>query len=255
MPFVELADLTVHYQRFGDGDPLLMISGSGGDLRQTFPDQHPLNRDFDTVHYDQRGLGQTTLGDHPPTMADFADDAARLCEALGWSQCRVVGTSFGGMVAQHLAIRHPQLVERLVLNCTSPGGDLASYPLDTIYDLPDDEAAELRLRLTDTRYATEGTLPGLDALVPMYRQPVAPSPGFRAQLAARADHDTTADLSSIQAPTLVCAGRFDGIAPLVNSERLAELIPGAELDVFEGGHLFMFQDRRSRERTREFLLG
>lgn len=254
MPFVELADLTVHYARFGAGEPLLMISGSGGDLRETFPETHPLNRHFDTVHYDQRGLGQTTEGDHAPTMADFADDAARLCEVLGWSRCRVVGTSFGGMVAQHLAIRHPNLVERLVLNCTSPGGELASYPLDRVYELPDDQAAELRLRLTDTRYETEGTLPDLDVLVDRYRRPVRPSPGFRAQLAARTDHDTTADLASIQAPTLVCAGRYDGIAPVTNSEHLAERIPDAELDVFEGGHLFMLQDRRSRERTRDFLL-
>ena len=254
MPFVDVADITVHYLRFGEGEPLLMISGSGGDLREALPERHPLNRHFDAVHYDQRGLGQTTAGDHPPTMADFADDAARLCAELGWSRCRVVGTSFGGMVAQHLAIRHPELVERLVLNCTSPGGDLASYPLDEVYDLEPDEAAELRLRLTDTRYETEGTLPGLDVLVPRYREAVTPSAGFLAQLAARKDHDATAGLGAISAPTLVCAGRYDGIAPVENSERLAELIPGAELDVFEGGHLFMFQDRRSRERTRDFLL-
>ncbi|MEM8707360.1 MAG: alpha/beta fold hydrolase, partial [Actinomycetota bacterium] len=184
---------------------------------------------------------------------DFADDAARLCAELGWDRCRVVGTSFGGMVAQHLAIRHPLLVERLVLNCTSPGGHLASYPLDEVYDLPADEAAELRLRLTDRRYETEGTLPGLDVLVPRYRQTVEPSPGFRAQLAARKDHDAIDGLGAITAPTLVCAGRYDGIAPAANSEHLARLIPGAELDVFEGGHLFMFQDRRSRQRTLEFL--
>ncbi|MEO0492636.1 MAG: alpha/beta hydrolase [Actinomycetota bacterium] len=254
MPFVDVADIAIHHLRLGEGEPLLMISGSGGDLRETFPEAHPLNRHFDTVHYDQRGLGQTTAGDHPPTMADFADDAAGLCAALGWDRCRVVGTSFGGMVAQHLAIRHPELVERMVLNCTSPGGDLPSFPLHDAYALPAPEAAELRLRLTDTRYETEGTLPGLEMLVPRYRNAGEPSAGFHAQLAARAAHDATAGLASIQAPALVCSGRYDGIAPVANGERLAELIPDAEFDVFEGGHLFMFQDRRSRERTLEFLL-
>ena len=132
MSFIEVNDLTMYYELHGRGPNLLHISGSGGDLRQTAPQLHGLNRDFLGLHYDQRCLGQTTLGDHEPTMFDYADDAAALCAALGWGRARVVGTSFGGMVAQHLAIRHPDLVERLVLNCTSPGGELASFPLDEL---------------------------------------------------------------------------------------------------------------------------
>ena len=82
----------------------------------------------------------------------------------------------------------------------------------------------------------------------------AEAPGFARQLEARRHHDALADLPHIVAPTLVCAGRYDGIAPPANSELLASLIPDARLELFEGGHVFMLQDPSSLERTREFLL-
>ena len=69
-----------------------------------------------------------------------------------------------------------------------------------------------------------------------------PAPGLTNQLAARAEHDTAARLGSIACPTLVCGGRFDGIAPPANSEFLARAIPGARLEMFDGGHGFFLQD-------------
>lgn len=112
---------------------VLNISGTGSDLRYAAPERSPLNKVFEVLHYDQRGLGQTSKpgADEDPStyeMVDYARDAAALIRAVGWERCHVVGTSFGGMVAQHLAIRHPEVVDRLVLNCTSPGGTLPSFP-------------------------------------------------------------------------------------------------------------------------------
>ena len=262
MSFIEVNDLTMYYELHGRGPNLLHISGSGGDLRQTAPQLHGLNRDFLGLHYDQRCLGQTTLGDHEPTMFDYADDAAALCAALGWGRARVVGTSFGGMVAQHLAIRHPDLVERLVLNCTSPGGSLISYPLDELVDLPTAERTETSLSLMDTRYSAGSgeALPGLEGFTSQLRDGYARSvsaesdEGFAQQLEARRHHDVLADLGSISAPTLVCAGRYDGIAPVVNSEAIVAGVAQAQLEVFEGGHLFMLQDPRSLSVTRDFLM-
>lgn len=77
--------------------------------------------------------------------------------------------------------------------------------------------------------------------------------GARLQLEARRFHDTWDRLPSVSCPTLVCAGRYDGIAPLANSERLAAAIPGAELEVFEGGHLFLLQDPKAYPAIIEFL--
>jgi pimeloyl-ACP methyl ester carboxylesterase len=77
--------------------------------------------------------------------------------------------------------------------------------------------------------------------------------GARLQLEARSHHDTWDRLSEISAPTLICAGRYDGIALPVTQERMAERIAGARLEFFEGGHLFMVQDRRAYQAIGEFL--
>ena len=81
MPFAKIGDLNVYFERAGAGAPLLFISGSGADLRIK-PNQMdgPLPKQFDVLSYDQRGLGQTSKPDAPYTMADYADDAARLMD-------------------------------------------------------------------------------------------------------------------------------------------------------------------------------
>jgi len=260
MPHIDVRGLTMYFELHGEGPPLLHISGSGGDLRATMPDRTLLNRTFTGLHYDHRGLGQTNAGDAQPTMEDFADDAAALCAAHGWDRCHVMGTSFGGMVAQHLAIRHPSLIDRLVLNCTSPGGDAASYPLHELQHLSAEERADSWMPLMDTRYVPGEDLPGLAGFTQLLRerQTADPSAGSAAgnarQLEARRHHDATDGLGGITAPTLVCAGKYDGVAPMVNSEKLVAAIPDAILETFEGGHIFMLQDPEAMPRIRDFLL-
>lgn len=264
MPFLDLDGFRMYHECHGDpgGPPVLMISGTGNDLRFSFPDRSPVNQVGNVCHYDQRGLGQTDKPDGPYTMAQYADDAAALIGALGWSRCHVVGTSFGGMVALQLAVRHPGVIDRLVLNCTSPGGDHASYPLHTLGDLPLDEQLDRRMRLTDERYDPAADQPLPDISRPIFDAMVARSStpptgdaalGARRQLEARAGHDVNDALGSIAAPTLVCAGRYDQIAPLANAEKLAVEIPDAVLRIFEGGHLFMLQDRSAFPAINRFL--
>ena len=243
------------------GQRVLNISGSGSDLRNAFPDRSPLNKRFEVLHFDQRGLGQTDKPTEPYTMRQYADDAAALIAAIGWESCAVVGTSFGGMVAQHLAIHHSHLVDRLVLICTSPGGTHPSFPLHTIQALDLEARIELRMGLLDNRWdpGQDDPIPGLgrfyDGMVERDRIPREGESlrGYLAQLEARSHHDVTASLHHIDAPTLVCAGEFDDLAPLRNSEYLVEAIPNADLRVFDGGHLLMLQDRSVFPAVVDFL--
>ena len=113
----------IWFERAGAGPRLLVINGTGSDLRaQPNIFDSPWAREFDLVSYDHRDLGRSTRLSDQPTMADFAADAVSVLDAVEWASCAVVGISFGGMVAQELAIRYPERVGRLALLCTSKIG-------------------------------------------------------------------------------------------------------------------------------------
>lgn len=259
-----------YYERSGSGPRLLFINGTGGDLRQK-PRliDGPLVAAFEILAHDQRGLGQTDKPDVPYAMADYADDAAALLDHVGWDRAHVLGVSFGGMVAQELAIRHPDKLDRLVLACTSSGGaGGASYPLHELATLGADEYMTRVLAIGDTRWA-QGEAGRDDARFEKVvdfmkkRQAIpgvsgnaeAAAIGARRQLEARTRHDTWDRLAGITAETLLCGGRYDGIASPVNMQRLAERIPNAQLEFFEGGHGFLLEDRSAFARIIAFLNG
>lgn len=267
MPRADLSTgVDVEYELVGDGPPTLFIGGTGGDLRAR-PNvlDGPLPRSCRTLAYDQRGLGRSSAPPGAWTMDDYADDAAALLDAVGWERAHVVGVSFGGMVAQELVLRHADRVDRLVLCCTSAGGaGGASYPLHELADLDADERVVRQLELADTRRDAAWRADHPDQLERLLEQARAAAEvgagepgredGARRQLEARRHHDTWDRLPLVAAPTLVCAGRFDGIAPVANSEALAARIPGARLQVFDGGHLFLVQDRAAWPAIVTFLL-
>ena len=264
MPTAAIGDIEVWYEIEGDGPPVLFISGTGGDLR-TKPNvfDGPLPRQHTVAAYDQRGLGRTTKRDEPATMNQYGRDAAGLLDHLGWSGVPVIGVSFGGMVAQELAISRPDLVSRLVLCCTSSGGEGgASYPLHTLADIADpDERVRTQLAIADTRFDLAWQEANPERAEKILARSATPPPdddpareiGARRQLEARVDHDTWDRLHLIQAPTFVAAGASDGIAPLSNSHNLVARIPGAQLSVFDGGHMFMIQDRAAWPAILDFL--
>lgn len=265
MPFARVRDVDVYYEVHGSGPRVIWISGTNGDLRQNpSRGRGPLERNFEVLMYDQRGLGRTSKPDLVYTMTDYADDAAALMDAVGWDRAHVLGVSFGGMVAQHLALRHPDRIDRLVLACTSSGGaGGSSFDLLAIRSLPDDERIRTMLRVADSRNDPDADppvyAPWFDRLAPAMEKPPinAGDPdhetGSLRQLEARAGHDTWDRLAEIDAPTFVVGGRFDRQAPPENLERLASAIPDARMELFDGGHMFLIQDRTAWTSIVDFL--
>ena len=157
MPFAVTDDLHIYYELSTPDDAnaprLLFIGGTGGDLRVK-PNvmSGPLAKAFHLLAYDQRGLGQTFGHEGPFTMEQYADDAAAVMNHAGWDKAHVYGVSFGGMVAQNFVIRHPGLVDKLALACTSAGGASASFPLHTIHDLEGRERFEFMLGISTIKF-------------------------------------------------------------------------------------------------------
>ena len=262
MPFAHINGLQVHYVRLGAGPRLLFFNGTSGTLDEVAPLLALFATRFEVLAHDQRGLGTTVAPQGPYTMADYAADGAELALAMGWGRYRVSGLSFGGMVAQELAVTHPERIERLALMCTSPGGaGGSSYPLHTLHHLPAAEQAATWTQILDTRFTPEWlrTHDADRAFAEMLAQrtmrdkSAAVRQGEWLQLDARSHHDVHQRLPRIACPTLVAAGRFDGVAPLANGEAIASQIPGAELRVYDGGHSFFVQDPHAFPEILDFL--
>lgn len=253
----------MYYEFFGTGRPVLFFNGSGATLESSSLLIAALASHCQVLAHDQRGLGRTSIPPGPYTMAQYAYDGAALLDYVGWERCAVVGISFGGMVAQEFAATWPERVQKLVLMCTSAGGEAgSSYPLHELGSLSVDERNKRITELTDTRFTPEwlATHPR-DARMMSMRAEQAAKPksdevlrGESLQLRARIGHDVSDRLHRITAPTLITAGRFDGIAPIANSQEIALRIPSAELRIYDGGHLFTAQDPNALADIGQFLI-
>ena len=253
MPTAAIDDVRLTYVLAGSGPRVLFLNGSGATLERSAPLLSLFGTDIELLAFDQRGLGASSPAPQPYDMARCAADAQALMDVVGWDTAGVLGVSFGGMVAQELAVTAPDRVERLALLCTSAGGaGGSSYPLHELEALAPDERAVVRASLIDERFddAWLADHPGDRGLVGLLARPDDDSDavevaGRRAQLEARRGHDVWDRLPSITCPTMIACGRYDPIAPMANSEAIASRIGGAELHAYEGGHAFFVQDRNA----------
>jgi len=260
VPTDNIGGVDLFWEVSGHGPRLVFCNGSGSTLAEARLLLHVLGDGFEVLAFDYRGLGASGSSPGSYVMADVARDVLGLMDRVGWDQARLCGISFGGMVAQEVAVTAPSRVERLALLCTSAGGPGgSSYPLHELDDLDHDQRIQLRRSLIDTRFdeAWLAAHPHDAALVDFVVRPDAGDPpdlaGRRAQMAARRTHDVWDRLHRITCPTMVAAGRYDPVAPRANSEALASAINGAELRVYEGGHLFIVQDQDASPEISEFL--
>jgi 3-oxoadipate enol-lactonase len=254
---------TVNYVRRGEGEPLLLIQGMGGNhLSWGEPFLTALEGDFDMVAYDHRGVGRSSRVTDPFTICDLADDADALMEALGWESAHVVGISMGGMVAQELALRHPGRVRTLTLGCTYCGGEGSALTSNEVFT----KLAEAMMSGdADRAIATSfevNVSPGYgadqSAYATFYEMATAmptPVPVIMLQAQAVQSHDTLDRLGEIAAPALVIHGTEDEMLPYSNAVLIASRIPGAQLEKLEGvGHMFWWeQPQRSAEAIRALV--
>lgn len=201
---------------------------------------------FRVLWFDNRGIGDSSVPSGPYSVRALAEDVVALMDDAGIGRAHVVATSLGGMTAQELAIAHPDRLDRLVLVCTTPGGELA-FPLPEvtqrlIAEMPAMEplaGLERAVRNALSRDAPEELVQRILA----HRVAAPPDPvGWQGQAAAGTAHDAADRLGRIAARTLIVHGTADVVVDPRNAALLEERIPDARVVEFEGaGHLLFWE--------------
>jgi pimeloyl-ACP methyl ester carboxylesterase len=240
----------IHYETYGQGEPLLLIMGyrgSGFMWGEDFITR--LAGHFQVIAFDNRGTG---LSDKPATLYTIpmmADDAAGLLLHLRLQRAHVFGISMGGMIAQELALRHPQMVRRLVLGCTSCGGPQASLaPVEVLArlippaDMPREDAIYRQWTVMFSKQFLETQQSFLENLTQRALLHPTPPQTSRQHLMAIQRFNTYGRLGLLTAPTLIVSGTEDVIVPPANSLLLAARIPRVRLTMLDGtGHGFFWE--------------
>jgi pimeloyl-ACP methyl ester carboxylesterase len=260
MTLVKVGEIELDCERTGSGPPLLMIMGlSGTALHWGDAFLDALRADFQIIVYDHRGVGASSRLSGHTTISELAEDAAGLLDALEIESAHVLGISMGGMVAQELTLAYPERLRTLTLGCTSCGGNLGVHPAPEVTQKLAEGmisgSRERAIRASWEVNVSPSFAADQDAWARFLeiglRRPVA-IPVIMEQMRAILGHDTCARLPDITPPTLVVHGTLDQMLPVENGRRIAELIPGAGLEIFDGiGHLFFWEEpERSAELVR-----
>lgn len=206
---------------------------------------------YRTIALDHRDISDSDEVTEAYTVADMADDAAAAMRALGVQRTHVIGISLGGFVALELALRHPELVDKLVLVSTSAGGSTHVQPgpeiiaMLTIRAEQNIEIGELARRIYSMIMApgfAESHPEELDRVAEIARYRPLHAAAYYRQLQATLTHDVAQQLDRIQASTLVIHGDVDPLVPPGNGDYLAQHIKGAKHIVYRNvGHVPIFE--------------
>jgi 3-oxoadipate enol-lactonase len=237
---------TLYYERTGAGAPVLLVMGLGMNATGWWRTIPVLAERLEVVAFDNRGAGRSDVPDGPYSVELMADDALAVLDACGIDRAHVYGISLGGFIAQQIALRHPERVDRLVLGATTPGGPRHTPAGEDVLRLvrargalTAEQAAWASVPINYARRTREGAGQRIaEDIVQRLRFPVT-GRGYTAQVEVAMRYAAGDAVRAIRAPTLVLHGDEDVLVPPQNGRLLAELIPGATLSIWpETAHLY-----------------
>jgi 3-oxoadipate enol-lactonase len=238
----------LYVEEHGEGHPLLLLTGLGFAIWSWQRQLPAWSRRFRCIAVENRGTGRSPKPPGPYTLEELADDAA---EALAGRRAHVAGFSMGGYLAQLVALRHPQLVERLVLVCTGSGGEgRVPIPAETqaVWEAnagrTPQEFARATMPLSFAPGWTDAHPDEFERLLADRLEHPTPPECWRAQYDACLRFvEQVTPVEEIAAPTLVVHGDADRIVPYENGVALARRIPDASFEPFPGaGHLLFLEE-------------
>ena len=262
MPDLTANGVRLYYERSGEGDPLLLISGLGGGAGMWQAMLPRFAKDFHCILYDHRGTGRSDAPPGPYTMDQMADDAAALLTEIGLAPADCVGLSMGGCVLQALAYRHPEVVRKAVLLSTFGWyTEIQHAWLDVGLTLRRAGADPMVVTVAGMPWTYTGRVMSLHEKAYAWASLAQGNPyptsleGYEAHAHATRNFDSRGYLGEIQAPTLVLVGAEDILTPVHQAAELAARIPSARLMVLpRGSHAMIaeYQDDVVRA-IRDFL--
>jgi pimeloyl-ACP methyl ester carboxylesterase len=236
---VRAGDLDIWTEQLGEGPDVLLIGGAGDTVESWQFQLDGLADRYRLTAFDNRGAGRTAMPDDPVSVEVMADDPAGVLRALDIRSAHVAGFSGGSIVAQELALCHPELVRSLVLQSTWPVMDpyLRSWLLFVRWpvEVAPSERAFLEgffLDIYTARAHNDGTVEQIidEVLAFPHKQTTE---DLQRSLDAFMRHDASDRLPQVAAPTLVLAGGRDSTSRPELGRAVAELIPGARFEVME----------------------
>jgi 3-oxoadipate enol-lactonase len=261
MPYAHANGIRIYYEVHGEGEPLVMIHGLGAACNLWSGLLPALAEHFQTVVFDNRGIGRTDAPDTPYTVPMMAADTIGLMDALEIESAHVFGFSLGGFIVQQIALDHPDRVRGLVLGSTSHSAQV--IPEEIIQDIfrapamPPEEGLPILMRCFYAQKTIDERPDVIDEWKKRRLEFPQSEASARNQRAAGFSFNSLPWLGQITPPTLVIGGRDDRVFPVAALEEMAEAIPGAEL-VFlnDAGHsLFAEQPELADQHIARFLSG
>jgi pimeloyl-ACP methyl ester carboxylesterase len=263
MPFASNGTVQLHWESFGEGPAVLLVAGQGMTVDGWWATTPILSRSMRVIAFDHRDSGRSSRSNWHYTVAQMAGDAVAVLDAAGEERAHVYGISLGSLVAQEVALRHPDRVNALVLGSSSAGGFAAYKPAPSSFAqtfliragfMGPEEAGWASVPYT---YAerTRRLHPERIAADIAHRTSSHPEPrGYLHQAIAVASHDAYDRLNQIAAPTLVVHGEEDVFVPPANALVLAERIAGAQLRLWpHAAHMYTIDEPQADEEIAKFL--
>ena len=259
MTTINIGEIRINVQEFGQGEPLVLLMGLGGDGALWMPHVEAYRRHFRCIVIDNRGAGLSSKPAGPYSTAMMAGDALGVMDALNIPKAHVSGISMGGAIAQQLAVLAPERIASLTLTCTWDRTDPSTVRLfRTLRALyAESDAQDFQRLLQAMIYVPDYIAEHMDELESMSGAgDRMPAEAFQAQCDACIGHDAAGKLEGFGGPALVTAGERDFIIPWRLSERLASGIRGSRFELFAGGgHAFHWEQlERFNRLTLQFML-
>lgn len=221
MPRARINGIELYYEVHGAGEPLLLIAGLGFGVWSWFRQIPDLSQHFRIVAFDNRGAGLSEKPDCEYTIEMMAEDAVALLRTLNVARAHVLGHSMGGYIAQEIALRHPDVVSKLILVSTSFGGKNAvlmspetAAQMRSELEAEDRETAlrrGLSLRFSDRFLAEHPEI--VEEFLARRKAHFPPAYAWQRQFAACLRFETESRLSALRIPTLIVTGSDDPIVP------------------------------------------